>query len=216
MSEPRHSVKDFLQRWSKRKHAASRMPDDRHLSHPEHENANPGVASQSAAAIAALDPARLPAIESITSLSDIREFLAPGVPEELTRAALRRVWVTDPAIRDFVGPAENQWDFTKPDGVPGFGLLEQLTPELRRMVASVFSDASGQSTTELPAVKEPLEETIESLAEPAPAAISSGPSETNSSAERSPDFVQSKEPSARPVNVIPRQERNRHGSAVPK
>jgi hypothetical protein len=41
--------------------------------------------------------------------------------------------VTDPAIRDFIGLAENQWDFTKPDEVPGFGSLE-LTPDLRRMV----------------------------------------------------------------------------------
>ena len=66
----------------------------------------------------------LPPIESITAATDIRAFLAPGVPEELTRAALRRVWVTDPTIRDFVGLAENQWDFTNPDGVPGFGSLE--------------------------------------------------------------------------------------------
>ena len=67
-------------------------------------------------------------------------FFAPGVPAELTRAALRRAWVTDPAIRDFIGIAENQWDFTKPDGVPGFGSLE-LTPELRRMVAQLVGDA---------------------------------------------------------------------------
>ena len=58
------------------------------------------------------------------------------MPVELTRAALRRAWVSDPAIRDFIGLAENQWDFTKPDGVPGFGSLE-LTAELRRMVAEL-------------------------------------------------------------------------------
>ena len=49
--------------------------------------------------------------------------------------------VTDPAIRDFIGLAENQWDFTQPDGVPGFGSLE-LTPELRRMVAGLVGDAA--------------------------------------------------------------------------
>ncbi len=216
MNAPSRSVGDFLRRWSKRKRAALRVLDDHHLPRREDENAIPGVASQSAAAIPAFDPARLPAIELITALSDIREFLAPGVPVELTRAALRRVWVTDPTIRDFVGLAENQWDFTKPDGVPGFGLLEQLTPELCRMVASVFSGASGQNTTELPTVKEPVEETIELLAAPAPAEISSDPSETDSGAEPSQDVVQSKEPPIRPVSVTPRQERNRHGSAVPK
>ena len=47
----------------------------------------------------------LEVIESITADTDIRAFLAPGVPVQLTRAALRRVWETDPAIRDFVGLA---------------------------------------------------------------------------------------------------------------
>ena len=55
-------------------------------------------------------PARqraLPATESITADTDIRAFLAPGIPAHLTRAALRRAWAADPAIRDFVGLAEN-------------------------------------------------------------------------------------------------------------
>jgi hypothetical protein len=41
----------------------------------------------------------------------------------LARAALRRAWANDPAIRDFVGVAENQWDFNDPDAIPGFGPL---------------------------------------------------------------------------------------------
>ena len=72
----------------------------------------------------AFDPATLPPIESITADSDIRAFLQSGVPADLTKAALRRVWTTDPAIRDFIGIAENQWDFTDPTAMPGFGPLE--------------------------------------------------------------------------------------------
>jgi Protein of unknown function (DUF3306) len=53
----------------------------------------------------------LPPIESIDAASDIRCFLTPDVPVELTRAALRRAWVADPAIRDFVGVSENSSDF---------------------------------------------------------------------------------------------------------
>jgi hypothetical protein len=34
-----------------------------------------------------------------------------------------RVLWADPAIKDFVGPSENNWDFTKPDTIPGFGSL---------------------------------------------------------------------------------------------
>ena len=73
---------------------------------------------------AQFDPASLPPIESINALSDITAFLREGVPAELTRAALRRVWTADPAIRDFVGLAENAWDFTDPNAMPGFGPLE--------------------------------------------------------------------------------------------
>ena len=62
----------------------------------------------------------------------------PGVPPELARAALRRAWAADPAIRAFVGVAENAWDFTAPDAVAGFGPLE-MTDELRRQVMRMIS-----------------------------------------------------------------------------
>jgi len=51
----------------------------------------------------------LPPLQSITAGTDIRSFLGSSVPVELTKAALRRAWVTDPAIRDFIGIAESQW-----------------------------------------------------------------------------------------------------------
>ena len=69
-------------------------------------------------------------------MTDVTAFLQAGVPADLTRAALRRVWTADPAIRDFVGLAENAWDFTDPDAMPGFGPLE-ATDEVRRMIAEV-------------------------------------------------------------------------------
>jgi hypothetical protein len=142
MSDPKDSTENFMQRWSRRKRAAktptleeARLP---RLEPPEAEADAPVHGEPEPA----FDSTALPPIESITATSDIRAFLGPGVPEELTRAALRRAWVIDPTIRDFVGPAENQWDFTKPDRIPGFGSLE-LTPDLRRIVASVFGDAPG-------------------------------------------------------------------------
>jgi hypothetical protein len=69
------------------------------------------------------DPTSLPSIESITGGTDIIAFLQAGVPAELTQAALRRAWTTDPAIRGFIGIAENQWDFNDPSAIPGFGPL---------------------------------------------------------------------------------------------
>jgi Protein of unknown function (DUF3306) len=118
----------FLTRWSRRKLRAALAPD---VTAP---------APDAASATAPPDPVNpedLPALDSLGATSDFTPFLAPGVPAELTRGALRRAWATDPAIRDFVGLAENAWDFTAPEGVPGFGalsaeeasrLLNQLMP----------------------------------------------------------------------------------------
>jgi hypothetical protein len=78
----------------------------------------------------------LPSIDAIESAPDIKAFLAPGVPLELTRAALRRAWTADPAIRDFIGLSENAWDFNIPGGVPGFGSLGR--EDIHRLVGQVF------------------------------------------------------------------------------
>jgi hypothetical protein len=91
-----------------------------------------------AAADAPFDPANLPSIDVIDVDTDIRGFLQRGVPAELTRDALRRAWANDPAIRDFIGIAENQWDFNDPDAIPGFGPLPEGCD-----VASLLSKALG-------------------------------------------------------------------------
>jgi hypothetical protein len=59
-----------------------------------------------AAAVEPFDMASLPSIDAIAVDTDVRRFLHSGVPAELTRAALRRAWMSEPAIRDFVGIAE--------------------------------------------------------------------------------------------------------------
>jgi hypothetical protein len=62
------------------------------------------------------------------------------VPEELRLEALRRAWTTDPAIRDFKGLAENDWNFNDPNSIAGFG---ELGPEVdvKRMVAEFRREA---------------------------------------------------------------------------
>jgi hypothetical protein len=158
MSEPEKSLQEFLQRWSRRKlDVTQRETKPTNTQTPEGDKAEiapaagasppDGATNTLDAATSAFDPASLPPIESINAASDLRAFLAPGVPLELTRAALRRAWVTDPSIRDFIGIAENQWDFTKPDSVPGFGSLEP-TAELHRMVAELHSAISSSDPVE--------------------------------------------------------------------
>jgi hypothetical protein len=120
------------------------------------------------------DVTSLPSIDSITVETDIRVFLQTGVPERLKRSALRRAWATDPAIRDFIGIAENQWDFNDPNAIPGFGplrdadnipmLVAQAMGQFGNVCASidkvtassVASDARGE-TSASPAVKEDVE-----------------------------------------------------------
>jgi hypothetical protein len=138
---------DFLKRWSRRKRevaeaekpAAAKVETREQPPLPQHTApGEPAKKSEDE-----FDPASLPPIESITAVSDITAFLRAGVPAELTRAALRRVWTADPAIRDFVGLAENAWDFTDPNAMPGFGPLES-TDEVRRMIAQIV-DSIGQA-----------------------------------------------------------------------
>jgi Protein of unknown function (DUF3306) len=139
---------NFIARWSRRKRAAAERVYDEKA--PEKASTEKRSEERSPAATSAAAPARsdapppelpfdlakLPSLESITAESDIRAFLAPGVPAELTRAALRRAWSADPKIRDFVGLADYDWDFNTPGAITGFGPLE-MTDELRRRVTQM-------------------------------------------------------------------------------
>jgi hypothetical protein len=151
MSEP----ENFVVRWSRLKRQSDReaVPeaDAKHdapaAGHKLGAEDEPADASAVKPPAPAFDPASLPPIESITAETDIRAFLQSGVPAELTRAALRRVWTTDPAIRDFIGIAENQWDFTDPTAMPGFGPLEP-TDDVRKLVAQAMGKL-GRSAEDL-------------------------------------------------------------------
>ena len=127
------SEEDFLTRWSRRKREVAKE-EARETPAPEAPAQPPAPVSEKPEV--AFDLASLPSLESINELTDIKAFLREGVPADLTRAALRRVWTADPAIRDFVGLAENAWDFTDPAAMPGFGPLE-ATDEVRQMIAQV-------------------------------------------------------------------------------
>src|SRR6266446_367967 len=117
------------------------------------------------------DLTKLPPIETITAESDIRAFLAPGVPPELTRAALRRAWAADPKIRDFVGLADYDWDFNAPAAMTGFGSLE-MTDELRQQIARMVggnlaneaTGSSAQTSAEVQGKPAPAETSTESVA----------------------------------------------------
>jgi hypothetical protein len=149
MSEP----EGFLSRWRRLKREAGETREGAPARDPQldanADTAPPDAPSDADVPVSStldaptVDLSVLPPIDSITATTDIRAFLAPGVPADLTRAALRRAWVVDPRIRDFVGIAENQWDFTAADSIPGFGPLGPLD-DVRRLVGRVFGETDDE------------------------------------------------------------------------
>jgi hypothetical protein len=140
---------NFLTRWSRRKRTAADEParvegeDGREHDVPETpraervaEDVTPAAPVDAGPAKPTFDLSKLPSIESITAETDIRAFLAPGVPAEMRLAALRRAWAADPKVRDFVGLNDYDFDFHTPGAIPGFGPLE-MTDELRREVLRI-------------------------------------------------------------------------------
>ncbi|MDO8877835.1 MAG: DUF3306 domain-containing protein [Pseudolabrys sp.] len=145
MSEP----ENFLTRWSRRKldaeeQAAPAAAEIAPQEPAEDAEGAAGVESRSvpdstAVQAPAFDPASLPSLDSIGAETDISAFLKAGVPGDLRLAALRRAWVADPAIRDFKGLAENDWDFTIPNETMGFGEIDPGL-DMKKMLADVFGD----------------------------------------------------------------------------
>jgi hypothetical protein len=135
MSDP----EDFLRRWSRRKREAeeAREPPaaEESAEKPMPEPLESAISSEAGSSD---ELANLPTIDSIDAETDIRAFLAAGVSEDVKRAALRRAWASDPAIRDFVGLSEDSGNFNGPDAIPGFGPLAENSAQ--RLLSRVMGD----------------------------------------------------------------------------
>lgn len=135
---------DFLSRWSRRKRSAEEtapepLPPAPVSSLHREEDTGSAVVSEAGSG-AEFELSILPSLDSITSATDVTAFLRKGVPQALTREALRRAWAADPAIRDFVGLAENAWDFNDPNAMHGFGPLDYTPEQVRELVAKIVGD----------------------------------------------------------------------------
>src|SRR3954464_3911729 len=122
-----------LRRQAVSKGGAARGQDGRPAGPARSQDALPDASSDEGL----VEPEQLPSIDAITIDTDIRAFLNSRVPAELTRAALRRAWTSDPAIRDFVGIAENQWDFNDRTAISGFGPLFE-SDDVPALLAQAF------------------------------------------------------------------------------
>lgn len=173
-----------------------------------------------------VDPATLPDIDELTATSDVSAFLKKGVPDHLKQLAVRRVWSLDPAIRDFVEMAENQYDWNVPGGVPGFGEIAAGT-DMKALLAQAIGQgqppaeakedgevaASGGGTDPESSIRVAA---TDFAAGDAPGAIEQTSEPVSESAERiAPAVLAGAEPAPRPPDAAAPPQR-RHGGALPQ
>ena len=158
----------FAARWSRLK------IDARQKNIPE-EAANQPVVNAEAAPVspvagaeeAEVDLSDLPAIEAIDSNTDIAPWLAKKVPDGWRLAALRKVWSSDPAISQFIGPSDYAWDWNVPDGVPGFGPLRALDNVAKLVAQAIGSAEPSQESAVKKGAESVPDQTVSSQSIPA-------------------------------------------------
>lgn len=178
--------KGFLSRWSQRKAEARRQE----VVEPEPDSAAPKTEAEEP-----VDPQSLPPVDELTESSDFTPYLRKGVPEAMRKAALRKLWVTEPSVVNYVPLVEYAWHQNE----PGFGPLlptDDVEKLLKQIVeGNPFSLPPEPEQNQQPAEK-PATETL-ALAGPEdqPVAQDAGPQEE-------------------PVPLQPPRPR-RHGGALP-
>lgn len=202
----------FVARWSrlKRESDARREQVKAAGTRAIHADAAPET---EASAAPTFDVARLPAIDAITANTDVSVFLQSGVPAKLTEAALRRAWVSDPLIRDFIEIAENQWDFTNPTTIPGFGALPEMVGRL-----AVIAQVAGTVGGSLDDVSAGRPADIDEARRVAQAISPRQAAHHELSTAASPDDgrVKAAAPDVAAECASPRRRRRRHGGALPR
>jgi hypothetical protein len=219
----------FLSRWSRRKRGEEvpepePAPSLEVLPEPEAEAA-PEPVAEAPPPEQEFDISTLPPIETLDGSSDFTVFLKPGVPQALRTAALRKAWLADPLIRDYMSPLDYAWDFNTPGGLPhGFSnVLAETGEALRKLVNQAIGEMEPEEE------KAPEAVVLAEAALPAPEgdpapmeepALVEGPSGSDDSPDMSPpDPIRLSEGPIPPPpaaleepNMAPRR---RHGGALP-
>lgn len=230
----------FLSRWSRRKRGeevpepeppvVEAKPEPQPLATPM---AGPEPSSEPVAEAPPPEPefdiASLPPIESLDASSDFTVFLKPGVPQALRNAALRKAWLADPLIRDYMSPLDYAWDFNTPGGLPhGFSnVLAETGEALRKLVNQAIGEMEAEEET--PAEPPPGGVALAEVGLPQPEGdpppmedhlLAEGPSVSDDSQDISPvdpiRLSEAQPPAPPPVlEEPPPLPRRRHGGAMP-
>jgi hypothetical protein len=202
----------FLGRWSRRKQA-QKAPAAAPVAAPEvpEAPAEKGKATTAPASPEPVDLTKLPPIESLTADSDYTAFLRPGVPQSMQLAALRRLWLTDPSVKNYEALVDYAWDFN----APGYGKLLP-TDNVEELLKAVF----GPSKTESGPDKEPLA----NVSEPPKIAVQNDPVRRSEGDRSRPASMPPSDTAATSGTTdAPSEEpfpatapRRRHGAALPQ
>jgi hypothetical protein len=156
----------FLGRWARRKQEVQRLEAEPPKLPPLPEN----TAEEG-------EPPPLPSLDSIIPGSDISAFFQKHVPEALRTAALRKLWVTDPEIRNFIEMADYQWDFNNPDSIPGWSSSVKGV-DVKAMVDHVFGTGpvreavAAPENAPAPGIAAQPDDAVQSVEKPEPSGIS--------------------------------------------
>jgi hypothetical protein len=150
----------LLSRWARRKQEVRRREREQAVAEPRPTepqavddapvSSEPAIDDESLADAIA----RLPKIEDLTAETELAPFLRVGIPAALRKAALRRMWSVDPAIRDFVSEArEYAYDWNTPGGVPGLGPMLP-TDDIKAMVERIMTGHAPRRVEEPASIQE--------------------------------------------------------------
>lgn len=233
--DEKDSDKNFLSRWSQRKHKA-KLPeaDNATAKSAEEAEALPAPSAKSDAE-EQFDLSSLPKLEDVTETTDITGFLRKGVPESLRNAVLRKSWALDPAIRNYVNPAlDYAYDWNTPGGVPGNSEIAAGTDIAKMVLQIMGSDPATSSAQESNA--QPQSDATDTASEnpgiDAPQnsqpdlplqQVRLSPSPATDSTPVSADYERSEHAEVEPTrsaklieSSAPQQEARRHGTAKPR
>jgi len=168
----------FLQRWSRRKaDAAKPAVDD---ADPDTADADVQTASLGNAPLTRtgdkgadgeeateIDLSALPDLDSLGADSDFSVFMQNGIPEELQKRALQKLWQLDPSFGHIDGLLEYGEDFT------GTGLATEVVNTIYRVGKGMRTDdeieAAAAAGTEAEAETETATDTDVAATSPEPA-----------------------------------------------
>jgi hypothetical protein len=168
----------FLQRWSRRKAEArepseqsappAQEPAPQRATAPEVPDPQAPAPAEARArdADAPPDLDALPDIETLTYESDFTAFMGKGVPPELRKRALQRLWRSHPTLANLDGLVEYGEDYTKIGTAKqvvrtayqvGRGMLRRIDAEAAQEAPAPAGAAGSAGAQRPPSAPEPVE-----------------------------------------------------------